>query len=80
MKAFSNHIASLAARVCVVCVGMRHTHTHHVDGDLLMVQLRINQTGIYLEDSLAALRPADMNKQVVCIVLSLVGEKKRLLD
>lgn len=45
-----------------------------------MVQLRINQTGIYLEDSLAALRPADMNKQVVCIVLSLVGEKKRLLD
>lgn len=42
-----------------------------------MVQLQISQTGISLEDSLEALSPADVNEQVVCLVLSLVGEKKK---
>lgn len=80
MKAFSNHITSLAARVCVACVGMQHTHSQHVDGCSTHGAAPDQPNrNLSLEDSLAALSPADVNEQVVCLVLSLAAGKKGCL-
>lgn len=83
VKAFSNHIASLAKLVCVICMKatLVKTHTHHMLMELywwpqcfvrlqLRVSYRINQRGIsvFLKDSLAAWILADMNNQLMMFV------------